>query len=473
MSVKKTRIRKVNEKPVQSGPVVYWMNREIRADDNWALLYAQELAFEQRQPLLVVYNLVNSYLGGRSENLFFKLGGLQEVQDNLAKKNIPFSLLVSESIEKSGQDLLSFLQGQNPGVVVTDFSPVRAQIAWVKQVGKEVHCSVQMVDTHNIIPVWVASPKQEYGAYTLRPKLHKKLPEYLEEFPDLSNHTYNTSQRGQEIDWKKLYENTENKELTFRPGSAQAKKMMKVFLEERLPQYATDRNNPLLEAQSDLSPYFHYGMIAPQRVALEVLKLVDAPIEVIMHAKKNKAKIDDKAPLSLLDHASAYLEELIVRRELSDNFCFYNKFYDTVDGFPDWAKKALDRERSTKRDFIYTKDDFEKALTHDELWNAAQREMICTGKMHGYMRMYWAKKILEWTKSPEEAMEIAIYLNDTYSLDGRDPNGYAGIAWSIGGVHDRSWFSRPVYGTVRYMARSGCDKRFDTGAYIAKFSSKE
>jgi deoxyribodipyrimidine photo-lyase len=237
--------------------------------------------------------------------------------------------------------------------------------------------------------------------------------------------------------------------------------------------YATERNNPLILAQSDLSPYFHYGMLAPQRVALEVVSQVDAPIEEIMHAKKNKAKVDDKAPLRLIDHASAYLEELVVRRELSDNFCFYNKSYDTVDGFADWAKKSHAIARTDKRDFLYSRDEWEKALTHDDLWNAAQREMVTTGKMHGYMRMYWAKKILEWTESPEQAMEIAIYLNDKYSLDGRDPNGYAGIAWCIGGVHDRTWFSRSVYGTVRYMARSGCDKRFDTKAYIAKFSPKE
>ena len=191
-----------------------------------------------------------------------------------------------------------------------------------------------------------------------------------------------------------------------------------------------------------------------------------------MHAKKNKAKVDENGPLELMDHASAFLEELIVRRELSDNFCFYNKNYDTVEGFPEWARKALDKERTTKREYLYTKEEFEQAKTHDELWNAAQMEMLVTSKMHGYMRMYWAKKILEWTESPEEALEVAIYLNDKYSLDGRDPNGYAGIAWSIGGVHDRSWFSRPVYGTVRYMARSGCDKRFDTKAYIAKWQER-
>jgi deoxyribodipyrimidine photo-lyase len=471
--MKPERIRRVNEQEIGNGPIVYWMNREIRAADNWALLYAQQLAVEQKQPLVVVYNLVADYLGGGREQWLFKLGGLREVENDLREKNITFQLIVSESIIKSGDDLLKFLEEIKPGVVVTDFSPVRAQLEWVKQIGKGLTCSVQMVDAHNIIPAWIVSPKQEYGAYTLRPKLHKKLREYLEEFPELVIHPHVFSESVQTINWEGLIGEGEASKYTFIPGSKEALSRLQVFLTERLPSYATDRNNPLLLAQSDLSPYFHYGMLAPQRVALEVAKLVDAPIEDIMHAKKNKAKVDDNAPLELIDHASAYLEELVVRRELSDNFCFYNKNYDTVAGFPDWAKKSLDKERTATREFLYTKEQFEKSETHDELWNAAQSEMVTTGKMHGYMRMYWAKKILEWTSSPEEALEIAISLNDKYSLDGRDPNGYAGIAWSIGGVHDRSWFTRPVYGTVRYMARSGCDKRFDTEAYIAKFSSKE
>ena len=437
------------------------------------MLYAQELALLHKRPLVVVYNLVLGYLGGGMPQQIFKLQGLQAVAKELQEKGISFALINSQDVETSGKDLVHFLEDLEPGVVVTDFSPIRAQLDWVKMLGKALECSVQMVDAHNIVPVWIASPKQEYGAYTLRPKLHKLLSEYLEDFPKLQMHPYPLAQQMPDIDWEKLYPKHDEVVLgVFVGGSAPARERLDIFLHERLPVYATDRNNPLADAQSDLSPYLHYGMLAPERVVLEVTKLLDAPVEVVMHAKKNKAKIDEKGPLQLIDHASAFLEELVVRRELSDNFCFYNKNYDTVEGFPEWARKALDRERSTKREYLYTEEEFEQAKTHDELWNAAEREMMTTGKMHGYMRMYWAKKILEWTKSPEEALEIAISLNDRYSLDGRDPNGYAGIAWSIGGVHDRSWFARPVYGTVRYMARSGCDKRFDTKAYIAKWQER-
>ncbi len=173
-----------------------------------------------------------------------------------------------------------------------------------------------------------------------------------------------------------------------------------------------------------------------------------------------------------MESRDAYLEELIIRRELSDNYCFYQPKYDSFEGLPAWARKTLDEHRKDKRAFLYTYREFEKSKTHDTLWNAAQSQLVHTGKMHGYMRMYWAKKILEWTKSPEEAIEIAIRLNDTYELDGRDPNGYVGIAWSIGGLHDRAWFPHPVFGTVRFMSRGGCEKKFDTDAYIETWSKK-
>jgi deoxyribodipyrimidine photo-lyase len=195
---------------------------------------------------------------------------------------------------------------------------------------------------------------------------------------------------------------------------------------------------------SDLSPYLHFGQIASQRVAWEVRR-AEAPAE----AKQ------------------AFLEELIVRRELADNFCYYNPAYDQVAGFPAWAQQTLDQHRRDPRDYLYELPDWEAGRTHDDLWNAAQLEMVRRGKMHGYLRMYWAKKILEWSATPEEALATAIYLNDRYELDGRDPNGYTGVAWSIGGVHDRPWGERPVFGKIRYMSRAGCQRKFNVEQYIA------
>ena len=197
-----------------------------------------------------------------------------------------------------------------------------------------------------------------------------------------------------------------------------------------------------------MSPYLHFGQISAQRVALDV-----------------------KAFQGNKESEAAFLEELIIRRELSDNFCLYNSNYDSFEGFPNWAKETLNKHRKDKRDFIYTKEEFELAATHEYLWNAAQTELVITGKMHGYMRMYWAKKILEWTKSPEEALSIAVYLNDKYELDGRDPNGYVGCAWSIGGVHDRAWTERNVIGKIRYMNLNGAKRKFDVEEYVMKFQT--
>jgi len=222
-------------------------------------------------------------------------------------------------------------------------------------------------------------------------------------------------------------------------------KHMRNFIANKLKDYDLNRNDPILNGQSNLSPYLHFGQISAQRVALEI---INQPID---ETSKN-----------------SFLEELIVRRELSDNFCHYNLNYDTTEAFPAWAKKSLENHIYDKREYIYTLEQFANALTHDDLWNAAQLEMVKYGKINGYLRMYWAKKILEWTESPEKAIEIAISLNDKYQLDGRDPNGYTGIAWSIGGLHDRPWNERPVFGKIRYMNYNGCKRKFNVAKYIEK-----
>ena len=218
-------------------------------------------------------------------------------------------------------------------------------------------------------------------------------------------------------------------------------------LNRRLINYDAQRNDPNLDKLSNMSPYFHYGHLSPQRVAFEI--------------EKSELPLEDK---------DSFLEEMIVRRELADNFCHYEKNYDFFDGYHDWAKKTLNEHRDDERKYIYSPNQFEESQTHNDLWNAAQNEMKVKGKMHGFMRMYWAKKILEWSPDPETAHQTAIDLNDKYQIDGRDPNGYTGIAWSIGGIHDRAWFERPIFGKVRYMNYNGCKRKFDVKKYIEKNS---
>jgi len=433
----------VKDAPLKKGVVVYWMSREQRARDNWAFVYAQEVALEQQCPLMVVFCLVDDFLGATMRQYGFMLKGLEKVDQDLREKQIPFCLITGDP-EK---EIPKFLQRNKAGALVTDFDPLRIKRRWKRSVARDINIPFYEIDAHNIVPCWEASGKQEFGAYTIRPKINRLIPEYVKSIPGLKRHPFGIKKYCRN-DFQKIAKRlTIARDVTevpwLKPGENEARKVLKNFISRKLCDYGTQRNDPTLDGQSHISPYLHFGQISAQKVALEVIR---------SHASQ---------PVK-----DAFLEELIVRRELSDNFCLYNKNYDNPEGFPDWAQKTLKVHARDKRAYTYTLKQCERAQTHDDLWNAAQTEMVATGKMHGYMRMYWAKKILEWSKTPAEAMKIAIYLNDTYELDGRDPNGYAGIAWSMGGVHDRAWGERPIFGKIRYMSYNGCRSKFDVAKYI-------
>ena len=449
--LKEARVWVLKAGVANSGPVIYWMSRDQRAQDNWALLHAQDLARAKGTPLAVVFCLASSFLGATLRQYGFMLRGLEETARSLKQFNIPFFLLTGDPVT----EIPEFVERHKAGALVTDFDPLRIKRAWKAGVARKLSIPFHEVDAHNIVPCWVASPKQEYGAYTLRPRLRSLLPDFLVPFPKLIKHTHHWKGRVPVVNrqgWiKNLSVDSSVPEVDWlHPGEHAAHQALREFMRRRLPVYAEARNDPKQRGQSDLSPYLHFGQLSAQRVALDVLRF-PAP---------GKAK-------------EAFLEELITRRELSDNFCFYRPDYDSTNAFPDWAKKTLAEHRRDKREYVYMEKELEEGRTHDDLWNAAQREMVLRGKMHGYLRMYWAKKILDWTESPEKAMEIAIYLNDRYELDGRDPNGYAGIAWSIGGVHDRAWGERKVFGKIRYMSYNGCRSKIDVDGYIAMIRETE
>ena len=449
------RRQQLNTKDRRGGPVVYWMSRDMRLHSNWALVCAQAAAHAAGEPLSIVYNLDPGFLGGGYRQHVFKLQALKKLYDEARRYGITFHVIVG-----GAEEMLDTLKSLRAGYVVTDMSPLRKQRQWAEVVADKVSVAMDWVDAHNIVPVWVASDKQEYAARTMRPKLHKLLPDYLDAFPVLHHHeTAGVSQM--EPDWEKLLELVPADGLPaidwIHPGEQAAKLAVKRFLDERLQDYDQQRNNALVDGQSNLSPYLHYGMISAQYVVQQVIEAVGRPIQTLVDKEKNGS--------ARADSAAAFIEELVVRRELADNFCYYNKHYDTPKCFPDWAQRSHEKHARDEREHVYTLEEFEQAATHDALWNAAQTEMVQRGKMHGYMRMYWAKKILEWTPDVATAMKIAIMLNDRYELDGRDPNGYAGIAWSLGGVHDRPWFERPVFGSIRYMAESGVQKRFSVSEY--------
>lgn len=435
------RVRQLNQIQPRSGPIVYWMSRDQRINDNWALVFAQQLALSRHQALKVIFALAPKFLEAAWRQYYFMIEGLKEVVDDLASKRISFEILTGDP----STEIVKYCQNKRVGGLVTDFDPLKIKRDWRKKVTQGLKIEFWEVDAHNIVPCWVASQKQEYAAYTLRPKINRLLPEFLKSVPRLKSMDQSLSQ-GENIDWDKVValfkiDRSVGPIDWLCPGGKAGRKVLREFLNHGLARYAKDRNDPTKKGQSNLSPYFHFGQISAQKVALEILKT------------RSRSKDD-------------FLEELIIRRELAENYCYYNQNYDEFAGAPDWARKTLRAHQDDPQEYLYSRAELEKAETHDRLWNAAQVEMVKKGKMAGYTRMYWAKKILEWSDNARTAFQTAIFLNDKYELDGRDPNGYAGIAWSIAGAHDRPWPERPIFGNVRYMSYEGCRRKFNVEKYI-------
>ena len=448
------RIKKLDGREYIEGNIVYKMSREHRVSDNWALVYAYELAKENEVNLSVVYTLHDEHWHCAYRTVKFMIEGLREVETNLNKLNINFKIIYDKDSTKK---FIDFCEENSVGLVVTDMSPMREQGAWKGKFTKDKRTQntpIHIVDARNIVPVWVTSDKQEFAARTIRPKIYKKIDEYIDEYPKLKKYELNDIKEFTVNDFDHILDNFKCERevdsfegISWVGGEKAAQKVAQEFIDKRFVAYDEKRNDANVRGQSDLSPYITFGHISRQRIMLETQKEYKVGLE------------------------HPFLEELVVRAELSDNFAYFNINYDKLSSIADWAKKTMGKSNSDKREYIYTLEEFEKGETHDELWNAAQEEMKRTGKMHGYMRMYWAKKILEWSSSHEEAFRIAIYLNDKYSLDGWCPNAYVGVLWSLGGLHDRAWFPRAIFGHIRYMARSGCEKKFNVKDYIAKWTS--
>lgn len=396
------RVHSINNSAIKNGDVVYIMSRELRIEDNWALIFAYNLAKQHSYVLRIIIHLdKNLYSENQKE---FLQKSVEVLKENVQMNN--FKIAIVDEIDEA--DL------QNSGAIVVDFNPISLK----DDFAKKQNCAVFEVDSHNIIPARYISNKQEFSAATLRRKVYANLAEFLTEFIN-----------------------------PFKVKRSEALLKLDKFINNDLDSYSQYKNDPNFDVTSHMSPYLHFGFISAQRIALEVIK--------------SNATRENK---------ESYLEELIVRKELSDNFCLYNNNYKNFEGVSDWAKATLIAHKNDIRTYTYVLNQFEYGKTHDKLWNVIQQNLLKTGYIHGYLRMYWAKKILEWSISPQKALEIAIYLNDKYALDGNDPNGYVGVHWSIGGLHDRPFSNRLVTGKIRYMSLNGCKKKFDLKGYI---SSKE
>ncbi len=446
------RARRLNLRQDQKGPVIYWMSRDQRFQHNWALLFACHKARLLQQPLEVVFTLAPSFLGAPLRHYDFMFKGLAEVERSLREAGIPMTVLFGEP----GVTLPAYAEERRAGLVVSDFSPLTLVRQWKRNASASLSCAIYEVDAHNIVPCWLASPKQEYAARTIRPRLDALHRSFCTSFPQPEASCQPDSLNFcQPVKWDDLLDMLDIDRSVMpvsgiTPGTAAAEKRLRLFLDKVLDRYADKRNDPNAEAVSGLSPYLHFGQLSAQHAAYE--------------AARCEASRENR---------EAFIEELFIRRELAENYCLYNDKYDTFDAIPEWAKATLMEHAADQRDYLYTPEELEAAKTHDPLWNAAQLSLLESGMMHGYMRMYWAKKILEWSPSPAAAFETALWLNDRYALDGRDPNGYAGVAWSIGGLHDRPWSERPVYGKIRYMNASGCARKFDVNRYIATMTSAQ
>lgn len=454
----KTRIKSlhISKRAVKGDnqAVVYMMSRDQRTQDNDALLAAQKHAEAIETPLVVLFALYQSSNKRSREHVAFMLDGLREVSADLQQKNIPFIVQLCSQAEA----IKAMQRDCTIAALYFDMSPLRAPRREQTNIAKQLKCSVYVVDAHNVVPLWVTSDKQEFAARTIRPKLHRYLATYLQPHATPLKKQANITislpdslELGSSLD--RLDYSLSGIEHGFQAGQAAGRQQINRFISGNLKDYAKNRNDPSIDGLSELSPYLHFGQISARQAVLSV----------------QEAIVRDN---SLQKDGAAFIEEVVVRKELSDNFCYYNDNYDNLDGAADWARQTLDEHRSDEREFIYSYDEFKQAKTHDPAWNSAQLQLTHHGKMHGYMRMYWAKKVLEWTESPEDAIVILTALNDFYSLDGGDPNGYAGIMWSVAGVHDRPWQERPVYGKIRSMVYQGLKRKFDVQTYIDKYINK-
>lgn len=443
------RIRPLNEGGIGDGEyVLYWLQQAQRAEYNHALEYAAQKANELGQPLLVVFGLMDDYPSANARHYAFMLEGLRDVGEALERRGIKFV------VGRGSPDEVALRFGERASLIVSDGAYLRPERSWRERVAGEASCHMVRVESNAVVPIEVASGKRETAARTLRPRIHRHLDEYLvellptevekdslglkvEDGVDLSD--IDAVLAGMDID-----ESVEPLRHLYTGGLTAAKEKFEEFVENRLGAYAGNRNQPQTNHVSHMSKYLHYGHVSPVYLALRARE-ASAPQENI----------------------DTYLEELIVRRELTINFCFYTPDYDSYSCIPEWAKRTLKEHAEDEREHVYGREELEGAQTHDPYWNAAMREAVHTGYVHNYMRMYWGKKILEWSPSPEEAHETTMYLMDKYFLDGRDANTYANIAW-VYGQHDRGWKERPVYGKVRYMSQGGLERKAKPKEYVAK-----
>jgi len=446
----RVRVRRQGPPDPDGRCVVYWIQRAQRAVDNPALDVAIAAGNALGLPVVAFLGLHPFVERANLRHYQFLVDGLGDLSEGLRRRGVGFVLR-----RFPDHRIAAFAAEVRPALVVADENPLRQIEEWHRTVAAALRMPLWTVDADVIVPSRLLL-KEQYAARTIRPRIHARLREFL---------TTSRTTRAR-LPWRTprgvqalrpsatLLDGFPCDRAVapvpgFRGGTAEARRRLRTFVRRRLAEYDEGRNHPERDDTSQLSPYLHFGQIGPREVAL--------------------AARDSGGPTAAVD---AFLEQLVVRRELAVNYVTFNPRYDSLEGCESWALHTLNRHRRDRRPVLYTEDQLEAADTHDPLWNAAQRQMVETGWMHGYVRMYWAKKILEWSRAPEEAFDLAVVLNDKYLLDGRDPNGYTNIAWAIGGKHDRPWSERAVSGTIRWMSFASTSRKFDSKRFIERWGGR-
>jgi deoxyribodipyrimidine photo-lyase len=450
--IQQERLQNLNEADVRGGDyVLYWMQSSQRAEQNHALEYAVQRANDLDQRLLVVFGLTDDYPEANLRHYTFMLEGLKDAQEALKIRGIEMV------VRKGSPDDIALEAGEDASLIVTDRGYMRPQKRWRERVAGGAGCLVTQVESDVVVPVELASEKRETAARTLRPRIGEYLKDFLVELTPTKTEKQSVNMKAEGLDLSDIEKVLDGMDLDrsvdalshlYRGGTSEAKKVFRRFLKDSFDAYTGHRNQPQTDDVSHMSKYLHFGQISPIWLALT--------------ARRAKTK---------KDNIEAFVEELVVRRELSMNFVLYTPDYDSYSNLPDWAKKTLEEHRDDDREHTYTRKQLESAETHDEYWNAAMKEMVHTGYMHNYMRMYWGKKILGWSNTPEHAYRTTLYLNNKYFLDGRDPNSFANVAW-VFGQHDHGWTEREVYGKVRYMSASGLKRKSKPEQYVEKVEKR-
>ncbi|MGB7345618.1 MAG: deoxyribodipyrimidine photolyase [Pirellulaceae bacterium] len=454
---------------------------------NFALEHAIDLAKQFDKPLLIFEPLRVRYQWASDRLHRFVIEGMRDNAAALANKPVTYFPYV-EPKPGAGTPLLHRLAKQ-ACTVVTDEYPCFFLPTMIDAVKDQIPARLELIDSNGVMPLRHAE-RTFTVAHSYRRWMQKNILDRLLEkpkadplsrikLPQLNGIPASIQKKWPAADFDDLLDNNGisripiDHAVTPSPivtgGQVDAAKRLKRFVSETLPRYGDDRNHPDKHATTGLSPHLHFGHTSAHEIVTAVLDQEDWTPDRLGPANGKNHSFWNTS-----EQAEAFLDQVLTWREMGFNLTSrHPDTYDKFESLPGWAQTSLNEETSTERPFLYTLEQFEQAQTHDELWNAAQRELVQTGVMHNYMRMLWGKKILHWTPSPQDALRIMIHLNNKYGLDGRDPNSYSGIFWVLG-RYDRAWGpKRPVFGSIRYMTSDSARKKLRLKQYLQRFATTE